>query len=119
MSNSLPNNIYYAQEEILDKIKADFNLIDDKDWHQLYQHKTDNTFWRLDKWDKYQTQFFVRIETLSNWVSFDDKELRIVLLLNTRGTSNEKCSWGNCNKSSLHGLAYCERHAYEEMGIRK
>jgi hypothetical protein len=58
-------------------------MVDDKDWYQLYQHKTNKTYWRLDKWDKYQEQFFVRLDKTDNWIDFDDKELRIELLLLT------------------------------------
>jgi hypothetical protein len=111
--------IYYADKEILDIIKTDFDLIDDKNWYQLYQHKIDKTFWRLDKLDKYQEQLFVRLGTSDNWIDFDDKELRIELLLRTRGLTNNKCIWQDCSKFSLQGLVYCERHAYENMGIRR
>ena len=113
------DRINYADKEILDIIKTDFNLIDDKNWYQLYQHKIDKTFWRLDKWDKYQEQFFVRLDTCDHWTDFDDKELRIALLLKTRGLTNNRCIWKNCDQLSLQGLVYCERHAYEEMGIRR
>jgi hypothetical protein len=111
--------IYYADQEILDIIKTDFTLIDDKSWYQLYQHKIDKTFWRLDKWDKYQKQIFVQIDKPDNWIEFDDKELRIELLLKTRGLTCNKCIWKDCDRLSLQGLVYCERHAYEEMGIRR
>jgi len=111
--------IYYADKEILNTIKTDFDLIDDKGWYQLYQYKTDKTFWRLDKWDKYQEQFFVRLDTSDNWIEFDSKEFCIDLLRKSRGISDKKCIWKDCKKSSLQGLVFCERHAYEEMGLRK
>jgi len=116
---SLIENIYYANKDILDTIKTDFELVDDKDWYQLYQHKTNKTYWRLDKWDKYQEQFFVRLDKTDNWIDFNDKELRIEHLLRTRGISDDKCILKNCDKPTLKGLVYCAEHAYEEMGIRK
>jgi hypothetical protein len=115
----MTERIYYTDKEILDTINTVFDLIDDKSWYQLYQHKIDKTFWRLDKWDKYQEQFFVRLDTSESWTDFDDKELRIDLLLRTRGVSDKKCIWNGCDKLTLQGLVYCERHAYNEMGIRK
>jgi len=75
--NSVTERIYYADKEILNTIKTDFDLIDDKGWYQLYQNKTDKTFWRLDKWDKHQEQFFVRLDNSENWIEFNDKEFRI------------------------------------------
>ena len=111
--------VYYADKEILDIIKTDFDLIDDKSWYQLYQHKIDKAFWRLDKSDKYQEQFFVSLETSDKWIDFDNKELCIELLFKTRGLTDKKCIWKDCDKSALQGLVYCERHAYEELGIRR
>lgn len=115
----MTERIYYVDKEILDSIKTDFDLIEDKNWYQLFQHKIEKTFWRLDKYDKYQEQFFVRLDTSDNWINFDDKELRIDLLLRTRGVSDNKCIWNSSNKLSLNGLTYCEKHAYNEIGIRK
>ena len=115
----MTERIYYADKEILDLIKADYDLIDDKCWYQLYQNKIDKSFWRLDKWDKYQERFFVRLDSSDNWIEFDDKEFRIELLLKSRGITDKKCIWKDCNKPSLQELVYCERHTYDEMGIRK
>lgn len=115
----MTERIYYVDKVILDSIKMDFELIDDKSWYQLYQHKIDKTFWRLDKYDKYQEQIFVGLDTSDNWIDFDDNDLRIDLLLKTRGVTQKKCIWNGCDKFTLKGLVYCERHAYKEMGIRK
>ena len=115
----MTERIYYVDQKILEKIRNDFILIDDKDWYQLYQYKIDKTYWRLDKWDKYQEQFFVRLGSPDHWIEFNAKELRIELLLKTRGITSNKCIWKDCGRLSLKGLVYCERHAYEEMGLRR
>lgn len=115
----LPKKIYYVDRTILDLIQNGFMLVDKKDWYELYVNKSDNSFWRLDAWDKYQEQFFLKLESKENWTEFDGKELMMDLLLETRGTSDEVCVWKDCKKSALNGLAYCVRHAYEEVGIRK
>ena len=116
----LTDRIYYTDQELLELIKSEFDFVDDKGWFELYKQKQDGTFWRLDKWDKYQTQFFVRLETIENWESVDDSELRVELLKTTRGVDlTRKCIWNNCENFSLQGLVYCEKHAYFEMGIRK
>lgn len=117
--NELTDKIYYADKAILNRIESDFELIDKKDWYRLYRNKTDNSFWRLDEWDKYQEQIFVKLETTENWTEFNDRFLKIDLLKKSRGLSTEKCVWKDCNKLSLNKLAYCEYHAFEEMGIRK
>jgi hypothetical protein len=40
----MTDRIYYADHKILDIIRTEFNLIDDKEWHQLYQHKINKTY---------------------------------------------------------------------------
>lgn len=117
--NELTENIYYADKNLLEILPTDFDLIDKKDWFKLYRKKADGSFWRLDEWDKYQERFFVRLPSIENWNKFNDKNLRIELLLRTRGTSTENCIWKDCNKLSLNGIVYCEVHALGEMGINK
>ena len=40
----LTKDLYYVNKDILDKIETDFDLVDDKSWHKLYQYKSDKTF---------------------------------------------------------------------------
>lgn len=114
----MTDRIYYADKELINRIRTEFELVEEKGWYELYKNLSDKTFWRLDKWDKYQEQFFVRVDNVENWEEFDDKELRVQLLLKTRGTTDSKCIWNGCNNKTLIGLVYCERHAYE-FGIRR
>ncbi|WP_316749614.1 hypothetical protein [Pedobacter gandavensis] len=111
--------IYYLDKEVSDKIAIDFALIDQSGFYELYQYKIDKTYWRLEKADKYQVQFLVRMESLNDWVNFDSRNLEIGLLLKTRGNSIKKCIWAGCGEISLQRIVYCELHAYLEMGIRK
>ena len=117
--NNLPETIYYADQNILERIESEFELIDRKNWYILYQNKADKSYWRLDEWDKHQEQFFVRLETKENWTKYNDQNLRMELLKKYRGTTDQKCSWKGCDKHSLNELAICEFHAYNEMGLRK
>lgn len=116
---SFSDYIYYLDKEVSDKIAIDFALIDQCGFYELYQYKIDKTFWRLDKADKYQVQFLVRMESLDDWVNFDSRNLEMSLLLKTRGNSIKKCIWAGCGRISLQRLVYCELHAYLEMGVRK
>lgn len=111
--------IFYADKKILDKIKSDFELIEDKGWYLLYLDKKDKGYWRLNKWDKFQEQYFIKLDSTDNWDTFDSKELEIQLLKETRGTDDKTCIWTGCQRPNLMGLVYCERHAFEEMGIRR
>jgi len=111
--------IYYVDQAIIQRLNDEFSLIEDEGWYQLYQNKADSSFWRLDKYDKYQEQIFVQLESKENWSTFNDEELRIQLLLNTRGTADNICSWHGCENKALKNLIFCERHAYLEMGIRR
>jgi hypothetical protein len=115
----LTDKIYYVDKNILKIIELEFELIDQKNWYRLYRKKTNNSFWRLDEWDKYQEQFFVKLKSSEKWFEFNDKTLRVEFLKKSRGLSEEKCVWKDCQKKALNKIVYCENHAYNEMGIRK
>ena len=115
----LKDKIFYIDEAILKKIESDFDFIDKKSWYRLYQNKDDKSFWRFEEFDKYQTQVFVKLESCENWEDYDDQDLKIELLKENRGLSNEKCKWKDCDRKALNSLVFCELHAYTEMGIRK
>lgn len=115
----LSQKIYYADQIILNRIESEFELIDRKDWYKLYQNKKDNSYWRLDEWDKNQEQFFVRLESTENWTAYDDTELRMELLKQHRGITDQNCTFKNCDRKALTGMVICEFHAYTEMGLRK
>ena len=59
--NELTDKIYYADKNILNIIESEFELIDQKNWYRLYKNKTNNSYWRLDEWDKYKEKIFVKI----------------------------------------------------------
>jgi hypothetical protein len=112
-------NLYYAEDEVLQSIGEYFELVESWSWYELYKHKGDGSFWRLDKWDKYQTQYFVRISDLDSWHTFDITPSAIQLLKDFRGVKDSQCNWKDCANRALNNLAFCEFHAYNEMGIRK
>ena len=115
----LSENIYYVDQNILNRIELDFELIDRKDWYKLCLSKNDNSYWRLDEWDKYQEQLLVRLPSPDNWTTYDDRELRIDLLKRHHGTTDNKCIWKDCDRKALKDMAICEFHAYKEMGLRR
>ena len=115
----LTEDIYYVNDKIIKIIEIEFDLIAKKSWFLLYKNKLTNSFWRLDEWDKLQTQIFLKLDTIENWDEFDDQNLRIELLKKNRGLSTSTCIWKDCDKKALNNIVYCELHAYNEMGIRK
>lgn len=117
--NMLTESIYYIDVSILATIDADFTFIEGAGWYELYQYNYDQSFWRLDKFDKLQERFFVKLPSRDDWTNYNSQELQIELLRKMRGVTTMSCIWQSCTKPTLQGLAYCERHAYSEMGIRK
>jgi hypothetical protein len=98
---------------------SQLELIDRYEWHELYRHKTDGSYWRIDAKDKYQQRFIVHVPDVSSWKQFDSSPLQRSLLMSQRGgTSDEQCFVMGCKEKSLKGLAFCVGHAYER-GIRK
>lgn len=115
----MTEKIFYADREIQEWLKTDFELIESKGWYLLYRNTADRSYWRMDQYDRLQHQVLVKLDTIESWDEFDDTELRIQLLRDTRGQGKEKCMWMQCERMRLQGLAYCERHAYKEGGIRR
>ena len=115
----LKGSIYYVEASLLEVIKNDFIFLDQSSWFSLYREKDSGSYWRLDYLDKYQEQYFVRVDDLGNWRDFDATDLKIELLKITRGISTNSCLWGGCVKNALNQLAFCEIHAFKEMGIRR
>ena len=97
----------------------ELELIDRANWYELYRHKSNGTYWRLDADDKYQQRFLVKIDALEGWSAFDSSHLEMSLLCNGRGgASTEKCIQMGCSELSLKGSAFCLKHTYER-GVRK
>lgn len=112
-------SIYYVDNSILSTVSHSFSFVEELGWYELYQHKGDLGFWRLDKYDRLQERYFAKLPSRQDWTTYDSRELQIELLLRTRGTSETACIWENCTKPALNGLTFCEKHAFLEMGIRR
>ena len=46
----LINNIYYADQRILELILTDFDLRGEQNWYELYQNKKDESYSRQLEW---------------------------------------------------------------------
>lgn len=117
--NLLTESIYYIDTSILTTIDAEFTFVEGAGWYELYQYNHDQSFWRLDRFDKLQERFFVKLPFRDDWANYNSQEMQIELLRKTRGVTAMRCIWQECGKPSLKGLAFCEWHAYLEIGIRK
>ena len=97
----------------------ELELIERANWYELYRHKSNGTYWRLDADDKYQQRFLVKINNLEGWAAFDSSPFEMSLLSNRRGgTSTGKCIQMGCSEQVLNGSAFCLKHTYER-GVRK
>jgi hypothetical protein len=115
----LKEKIYYCDKWLLDQLNDKFELVDSYSWYSLYRDKESGYLWRLDVWDKYQEQYFVRIENIKNWKEFDASDLQIELLRRSRGSTDKICKWSGCSNAALIDLVFCEQHAYREMAVRR
>ncbi len=90
-------------------------IIKEDTWRNLKQCKTCGQLWRVDIWDRLQTQFAVKLETDKNWVAIDTIELQKDFLLNSRGGTdpNKICIWASCNLPAVKNVVYCINHLYD------
>lgn len=83
-------------------------------WVHLHKCTNCDQLWRLDEWDKYQSQFVVRIPSNIDWTQFDATSLQKQFLVQSRGgLSQELCGWHGCQSKCVNGVAYCVEHFYQ------
>lgn len=88
-------------------------------WVKLFRCEECNQLWRIDEWDKYQTQFAAKVPDIETWESYDTTQFQKQLLLQSRGgLSNSICNWACCEKPAVKGVVFCVDHLFES-GARK
>jgi len=105
---------FESGSERAESILNELEKVETKNWFTLFRAPVDNSYWRIEAWDKYQQQYLLRIDDLENWDTIDSTELQKKLLQNNRGVSEDECAWKGCSKPSLKGLAFCVDHAYNQ-----
>ncbi len=97
-------------------------LIDRKDggWLNLHKCSVCGMHWQVDLIDRLQVNLAIRIDNPAEWQRFDDKPLRVQYLIDSRGgLSEDECAMAGCPNKTLKSLAYCPKHAYENIGLRQ
>jgi hypothetical protein len=83
-------------------------------WMRLVRCPHCGQLWSVDEWEKYQTQFAVRIPQREGWREFDATPFRRHYLIQSRGgLTDEKCVWKGCEQRRVHGVVYCADHLYQ------
>jgi hypothetical protein len=98
---------------------AELELVGRANWRELYRHKSNGSYWRLDVADKYQQRFLVRMDTSDGWETVDTSDVEKALLLAHRGgLGSAPCMQQGCSAAILLGSAFCLGHTYDR-GMRK
>ena len=71
--------------------------------------------WRLDEWldewDKYQTQFAIKMARRLGWQELDITPLRREYLIQSHGGQTDRfCNWPGCRGHRVNGFALCADH---------
>ena len=114
---TLPEVIYLESKP--DGFEATLVELAVGNWVKLFRCSDCKQLWRIDGWDKYQTQFAAKVPSIEAWEMYDSTALQKQLLLQSRGDlSDGICSWARCGKPAVRGVAFCIDHLYE-TGARK
>ncbi|MFQ5684849.1 MAG: metal-binding protein [Candidatus Binatia bacterium] len=106
-------------EEAPKSFEKGLEKIEVEGWVRLMQCSRCGQYWRVDQWDKYQTQFAIKLVRPDKWKEFDSVPLEKEFLVKARGgLTDEKCMWASCNQRRVKGVAYCVDHLYA-TGARK
>lgn len=89
-------------------------VLEKGDWVRLLQCLICSQLWSLDEWDKYQTQFAIKLARREGWQEFDTAALRKQYLVQSRGgVTDEPCIWSGCTGHRVRGVVYCADHLYK------
>jgi len=90
----------------LDKLDEEYFVL-------LMQCKECKQLYRIDAWDKLQTQHARKIFSEENWKTLDSEHLIKELMIKSReGLTQNKCMWANCSKKQVKSSAFCIDHIY-------
>ena len=96
------------------------NVIRTGDHVMLCRDPETGLYWQIDEWDKYGIQLAIRINDPDNWDRFDDTEVRVEFLVESRGGLDQgKCQWEGCERKRLKGMVFCPFCALKKMGVDK
>ena len=108
---SLPVAMYLDDAPPL--FEARLERLDTWDWKHLNRCRFCGQLWRTDEWDKYVTQFAIKLDRSEAWREFNSVSLEKELLLRSRGgTEPGECAWVGCKAHVLRGFALCVDHVY-------
>jgi hypothetical protein len=96
-----------------------FEELDTGNWVRLVRCPACGQLWSVDEWDKFQTQFAIKVPQREGWREFDTMPLRRHYVIEARGgTTDEKCIWSGCEQRRVRGVVYCGDHLYR-IGVRE
>jgi hypothetical protein len=114
---TLPEVIYFELKP--DGFEATLVELAVGNWVKLFRCSECKQLWRIDEWDKYQTQYAAKVPSIEAWEAHVTKALQKQLLLHSRGGLSENiCGWARCGKPAVQGVAFCIDHLYE-TGARR
>ena len=113
----LPEVIYFGSEP--DVFQSTLVELSVGNWVKLFRCSDCEQLWRIDEWDKYQTQFAAKVPDIDTWETYDTTPFEKQLLLQSRGgLSDNICTWARCGQPAVKGVAFCVDHLFES-GARK
>ena len=83
-------------------------------WVKLYRCTDCEQLWRIDIWDRLQTQFAAKISNIQTWEERDiEPEVKQLLFQSRGGLSGAICIWAGCGKPAIQGVVICIDHLYQ------
>ena len=90
----------------------DFDVIGSSDWTLLLRCPLCAQLWKMNEYDKYQTQLAMKVSTVEDLYLSDATQRKAYLLTSRGGIGTETCRWINCPNIQLKNSAYCVDHLY-------
>ncbi len=110
--------LLYVADQPADFV-AQFDPVAGGAWVNLFRCPECLQLWRVDVWDKLQTQTAVKVPSQADWESFDSKPLILDSIVQQRGgLSDDTCIRAGCNARAVKTVVYCVEHLFA-VGARR
>lgn len=96
----------------VERLYPGFQVVASTGWRLLLRCPSCGQLWKMDEYDKYQTQLAMKVSNAPDWDTDDTIERKAYLLASRGGLGTDVCGWIDCPNTQLRGSAYCVDHLY-------
>ena len=113
MCNCQQHSVLMDITQCYSSFTEEFLEVEIGDWVSLQKCQNCGQHWRVNAWDKLQTQYALKVSSVENWEAINMEPLiKEKMITNRGGLTSDSCMWFDCNSKQVKGSAFCVDHLY-------